>query len=190
MRAWHGRRSFVLTRPHRSQAGIVLALFEQPPSTLVVTRHTLPLPPPHIISHTHTQCTPSCRCTPCSRLASCPHFWCACARTWCEQLTGQAKRRLAEAPSLARTSGPSAVRQPQQPCLAQSRVGRAPLANCGLRWRMRSRTGHVVGQRSGSMSHACRRMSWGSFTESISPVEGVHENRVSSRAKGWGRVVE
>ena len=54
MRAWHGRRSFVLTRPHRSQAGIVLALFEQPPSTLVVTRHTLPLPPPHIISHTHT----------------------------------------------------------------------------------------------------------------------------------------
>ena len=154
MRAWHGRRSFVLTRPHRSQAGIVLALFEQPPSTLVVTRHTLPLPPPHIISHTHTQCTPSCRCTPCSRLASCPHFWCACARTWCEQLTGQAKRRLAEAPSLARTSGPSAVRQPQQPCLAQSRVGRAPLANCGLRWRMRSRTGHVVGQRSGSMSHA------------------------------------
>ena len=117
MRAWHGRRSFVLTRPHRSQAGIVLALFEQPPSTLVVTRHTLPLPPPHIISHTHTQCTPSCRCTPCSRLASCPHFWCAvCARTWCEQLTGQAKRRLAEAPSLARTSGPSAVRQPQQPC--------------------------------------------------------------------------
>ena len=98
MRAWHGRRSFVLTRPHRSQAGIVLALFEQPPSTLVVTRHTLPLPPPHIISHTHTQCTPSCRCTPCSRLASCPHFWCAvCARTWCEQLTGQAKRRLAEA---------------------------------------------------------------------------------------------
>ena len=126
MRAWHGRRSFVLTRPHRSQAGIVLALFEQPPSTLVVTRHTLPLPPPHIISHTHTQCTPSCRCTPCSRLASCPHFWCACARTWCEQLTGQAKRRLAEAPSLARTSGPSAVRQPQQPCLAQSHTQCTP----------------------------------------------------------------
>ena len=47
-----------------------------------------------------------------------------CARTWCEQLTGQAKRRLTEAPSLARPQV-HPHRQPQQPCLAQSRVGRA-----------------------------------------------------------------